>query len=84
MMRAPESHWNPVVTFSLISALDFVELMRGFYADNPMFEGINLYIYGQSYGGKMAVDMALRMREVKLLFYNKKPLFTKKFIKKYY
>ncbi|XP_013187299.1 retinoid-inducible serine carboxypeptidase [Amyelois transitella] len=44
-------------------ALDFVELMRGFYADNPMFEGVDLYIYGQSYGGKMAVDMALRMHE---------------------
>ncbi|XP_075974956.1 retinoid-inducible serine carboxypeptidase-like [Anticarsia gemmatalis] len=44
-------------------ALDFVELMRGFYNRHPEFRGVELYIYGQSYGGKMAVDMALRMRE---------------------
>ncbi|XP_023936523.2 retinoid-inducible serine carboxypeptidase [Bicyclus anynana] len=44
-------------------ALDFVELMKGFYQDNPTFEGVPLYIYGQSYGGKMAVDMAIRMKE---------------------
>ncbi|XP_045447719.1 retinoid-inducible serine carboxypeptidase-like [Melitaea cinxia] len=44
-------------------ALDFVELMRGFYRDNPEFEGVPLYIYGQSYGGKMAIDMGIRIRE---------------------
>ncbi|XP_072939042.1 retinoid-inducible serine carboxypeptidase-like [Epargyreus clarus] len=44
-------------------ALDFVEVMKGFYRNNPEFEGVPLYIYGQSYGGKMAVDMAIRMRE---------------------
>ncbi|CAG4985684.1 unnamed protein product [Colias eurytheme] len=44
-------------------ALDFVELMRGFYKNNPMFENVPLYIYGQSYGGKMAIDMGIRMRE---------------------
>ncbi|XP_050674161.1 retinoid-inducible serine carboxypeptidase-like isoform X1 [Leptidea sinapis] len=44
-------------------ALDFVELMRGFYRNHPEFEGVPLYIYGQSYGGKMAVDMGIRMRE---------------------
>lgn len=38
--------------------------MRGFYNNHPEFKGVELYIYGQSYGGKMAVDMALRMREV--------------------
>ncbi|XP_063822513.1 retinoid-inducible serine carboxypeptidase-like [Ostrinia nubilalis] len=44
-------------------ALDFVNLMRGFYEKNTEFEGVPLYIYGQSYGGKMAVDMGIRMRE---------------------
>lgn len=45
-------------------ALDFVELMRGFYRSHPEFNGVPLYIYGQSYGGKMAVDMGIRMHEV--------------------
>ncbi|KAJ0175692.1 hypothetical protein K1T71_008851 [Dendrolimus kikuchii] len=44
-------------------ALDFVQLMRGFYNNHPEFRGVPLYIYGQSYGGKMVVDMAIRMRE---------------------
>ncbi|XP_050561884.1 retinoid-inducible serine carboxypeptidase-like isoform X3 [Spodoptera frugiperda] len=44
-------------------ARDFVELMRGFYNKNPEFQGVPLYIYGQSYGGKMAVDMGIAMHE---------------------
>ncbi|KAG7306425.1 hypothetical protein JYU34_009058 [Plutella xylostella] len=42
---------------------DFVAFMRGFYLKHPEFESVPLYIYGQSYGGKMAVDMALKMKE---------------------
>ncbi|KAF9794259.1 hypothetical protein SFRURICE_009636 [Spodoptera frugiperda] len=49
---------NPVGT-----ARDFVELMRGFYNKNPEFQGVPLYIYGQSYGGKMAIDMGIAMHE---------------------
>ncbi|XP_049867872.1 retinoid-inducible serine carboxypeptidase-like [Pectinophora gossypiella] len=44
-------------------ALDFVSLMKGFLEKHPEFQGVPLYIYGQSYGGKMAVDMAIRLRE---------------------
>ncbi|CAF4848862.1 unnamed protein product [Pieris macdunnoughi] len=44
-------------------AQDFVKLMQGFYTNHPEFETVPLYIYGQSYGGKMAVDMGIRMRE---------------------
>ncbi|KAM3964078.1 retinoid-inducible serine carboxypeptidase [Aphomia sociella] len=44
-------------------ALDFVELLKGFYTSNPEFEGVPLYIYGQSYGGKMAIDMGIRVHE---------------------
>lgn len=39
--------------------------MRGFYNRRPEFNDVPLYIYGQSYGGKMAIDMGLRMHEVK-------------------
>ncbi|CAG9113528.1 unnamed protein product [Plutella xylostella] len=42
---------------------DFVAFMRGFYLKHPEFESVPLYIFGQSYGGKMAVDMALKMKE---------------------
>ncbi|CAG9578653.1 unnamed protein product [Danaus chrysippus] len=47
-------------------ALDLVELMKGFYRSNPEFEEVPLYIYGQSYGGKMAIDMGVRMREAEI------------------
>ncbi|CAK1540403.1 unnamed protein product [Leptosia nina] len=47
-------------------AIDFVQLMRGFYEKNSEFETVPLYIYGQSYGGKMAIDMAIRMREAEV------------------
>lgn len=39
--------------------------MRGFYDKNPEFKGVPLYIYGQSYGGKMAIDMGIRMHQVR-------------------
>ncbi|KAL4715329.1 hypothetical protein ACJJTC_015100 [Scirpophaga incertulas] len=44
-------------------AVDFVNLMRGFYKKNKKFEGVPLYICGQSYGGKMAVDIAIKLVE---------------------
>ncbi|XP_022815007.1 retinoid-inducible serine carboxypeptidase-like [Spodoptera litura] len=44
-------------------AHDFVQLMRGFYNKHPEFQGVPLYIYGQSYGGKMAIDMGIAMNE---------------------
>ncbi|CAH2076164.1 unnamed protein product, partial [Iphiclides podalirius] len=50
-----------LTTTNIEIAEDFLELMRGFYQSHPEFEGIPLYIYGQSYGGKMAVDMAILM-----------------------
>ncbi|KAL0880821.1 hypothetical protein ABMA27_002006 [Loxostege sticticalis] len=55
--------WSYLTTTNDEIALDFVNLMRGFYEKNPEFEGVPLYIYGQSYGGKMAIDMGIRMHE---------------------
>jgi len=39
-------------------ARDLVELLRGFYAAQPEFESVPLHIYGESYGGKMAIEFA--------------------------
>ncbi|XP_059049627.1 retinoid-inducible serine carboxypeptidase-like [Achroia grisella] len=47
-------------------AQDFVTLLRGFYSSNPEFEDIPLYIYGQSYGGKMAIDMGIQVHEAEV------------------
>lgn len=38
--------------------------MRGFYDSHPEFEEVPVYIYGQSYGGKMAIDIGIEMRKV--------------------
>ncbi|CAG4972065.1 unnamed protein product [Parnassius apollo] len=52
-----------LTTTNIEIAQDFLELMRGFYQTHPEFEGVPLYIYGQSYGGKMAVDMGILIHE---------------------
>lgn len=39
-------------------ALDLVELLRGFYDACPEFKTVPLHIFGESYGGKMAVEFA--------------------------
>ena len=47
-------------------AEDLVEMMRGFYRELPEFIDVPLYIFSQSYGGKMAAEFALVLEEVKL------------------
>lgn len=39
-------------------SIDLVELLRGFYKALPEFEDVPLHIFGESYGGKMAVEFA--------------------------
>jgi serine carboxypeptidase 1 len=37
---------------------DLIELLRGFYVEKPEFRTVPLHIFGESYGGKMAVEFA--------------------------
>jgi serine carboxypeptidase 1 len=39
-------------------AYDLIELLRGFYEALPEFKKVPLHIFGESYGGKMAVEFA--------------------------
>ncbi|CAG9767490.1 unnamed protein product [Ceutorhynchus assimilis] len=45
---------------------DFVVLMQGFYKQLPQFEEVPLYIFSESYGGKMAVEIALNLYQVSM------------------
>lgn len=42
-------------------ARDLVELLRGFYETLPEFKNVPLHIYGESYGGKMAIEFAYEL-----------------------
>jgi serine carboxypeptidase 1 len=37
---------------------DLIELLRGFYLSQPAFKTVPLYIFGESYGGKMGIEFA--------------------------
>jgi serine carboxypeptidase 1 len=39
-------------------ARDLIELLRDFYNKLPAFKTVPLHIFGESYGGKMAIDFA--------------------------
>jgi serine carboxypeptidase 1 len=39
-------------------ALDLVALLRGVYETLPEFKTVPLHIFGESYGGKMAIEFA--------------------------
>ncbi|KAJ8975562.1 hypothetical protein NQ317_000746 [Molorchus minor] len=40
-------------------AEDFVEFLKGFYEALPLFKDVPLYIFSESYGGKMTAEIAL-------------------------
>ncbi|KAK3930482.1 Retinoid-inducible serine carboxypeptidase [Frankliniella fusca] len=42
-------------------ASDLVELMRGFLKRHPQFRTIPVYVFSESYGGKMAAEFALNL-----------------------
>jgi serine carboxypeptidase 1 len=48
-------------------AADLIALMLGFYDRLPQFRDTPLYVYGQSYGGKMAVDFVRLLYRVNIL-----------------
>lgn len=46
-------------------ARDLIELLRGFYETLPEFKTVPLHIFGESYGGKMAIEFAAELyREI--------------------
>jgi len=44
---------------------DLVHLMRAFLKKYPKFQTVPLYIFSESYGGKMAVEFALQLEKVR-------------------
>lgn len=42
-------------------ALDLVALLKGVYEKLPEFESVPLHIFGESYGGKMAIEFAFEL-----------------------
>lgn len=46
-------------------AKDTVELMRQFYKNLPKFRDVPVYITSESYGGKMAAEIALEWYKVR-------------------
>ncbi|XP_050296189.1 retinoid-inducible serine carboxypeptidase-like isoform X2 [Anthonomus grandis grandis] len=44
-------------------AVDFSELLRSFYKALPKFQDVPLYIFSESYGGKMTAEIALHIHE---------------------
>lgn len=42
-------------------ARDLIELLRGFYDKLPEFKTVPLHIFGESYGGKMAIEFAYEL-----------------------
>lgn len=45
-------------------AEDFVEFLKGFYEALPSFKQVPLYIFCESYGGKMTAEIALVLYQV--------------------
>lgn len=45
-------------------ANDLVEFLKQFYETLPEFKKVPLYVFGQSYGGKMAVEFVLNLYKV--------------------
>lgn len=58
--------------------------MEAFYEKLPQFRKTPFYIYGQSYGGKMAVDFAKLIYEVFKFVKQKKYTLNFQILKKYY
>ena len=43
---------------------DLVELTRQFLIQYPQFQDVPVYIFGESYGGKVAAEFALELSQV--------------------
>lgn len=56
---------NEFATTNQQIARDFVELLQGFYQALPQFENVPLYIFCESYGGKMTAEIGLNLHQVR-------------------
>ncbi|KAF2898895.1 hypothetical protein ILUMI_07278 [Ignelater luminosus] len=54
-------HNSALTTTNQQIAEDLAECLEGFYRTHPEFRNVPLYIASESYGGKMAVDIALEL-----------------------
>lgn len=57
---------NALTTTNEQIANDFVALLTGFYKAVPDMKKVPLYIFCESYGGKMTVDIALALDKVRI------------------
>lgn len=46
---------------------DLVQLMRVFYGIRPEFRGVAVHLFGESYGGKLAMELAVEWQKVSVL-----------------
>lgn len=56
---------NQYATTNQQIAADFVVLLQSFYNVFPEFETVPLYIFSESYGGKMTAEIALNLDQVR-------------------
>lgn len=60
-------------------AEDFVVFLKAFYGENPEFSTTPLYIFSESYGGKMTAEIALLLHKVFIIYFIK-PMMKRFFI----
>lgn len=58
---------------------DLMNFLKSFLSSFDEFQKVPLYIFGESYGGKMAVEFARQLHEVGKLFFEQRSHYTEMF-----